>query len=284
MKIFDSFWNPSFYRNNEKKLSFWSGFGRVLIINFIFSIVYATVFYVYVGKNIPTYVTSFSNTIKNEYPSNLVLSIKDGVLVKNIKGELKLYPMSTFFKDDIDKIQNSPKYFFVIDDSKEASLSAFTASEAVVFLGKDGWIAKGDNAGKINSYKELQGVGNTISFSTSTIEYVINAINPYVNKVAPTISIGIILLYTLFVTIGYLFFVLFVGLVIMLLSTTIFKKKFDYPTSYIYSLYALPSVLIIEKLLELTPYISKVIAYIPFFSILLIVLFLWYMLKEEKES
>ena len=104
------------------------------------------------------------------------------------------------------------------------------------------------------------------------------------NKVAPIVSIGIIILYTIFVTIGYLFFVLYLGLVVMLLSKYVLKNNFDYPKSYIYSLYAFPSIVIVEKILVLIPYVSNIVSYIPFFTTILVIVFLWYMLKEKKES
>ncbi len=284
MKVFDSFWKPSFYKDNEKGLFFWPGLVRILFINIIISIVYAVVFYVYIGKNIPTYFTSFSDQIKNEYPPNLILSIKDGVLVKNVPGEIKLYSIPNFYKDGMGRDQDIPKFALAIDDSKEVSLSAFAESEAFVFLGKDGWIAKGENEMKVNSYKEILGTKDVFTFSTGTIDYIVGAVDPHINKVAPVVSIGIIILYIIFVTIGYLFFVLYLGLVVMLLSKYVLKNNFDYPKSYIYSLYAFPSIVIVEKILVLIPYVSNIVSYIPFFTTILVIVFLWYMLKEKKES
>lgn len=299
MKIFNSFWKPSFYQNKEGK-SFWAGLLRVVLVNLVIGLVYASIFHVSVGKNIPEYFDSFSNQAMEGYPDGLVLSLKNGVLSKNITGELSLYPISKSLdnaKTLIDNtsisksgyaekvlIDDTPDYLISIDETKEASLASFVESEAFVFLGKDGLISKSNNKIQVLSYKDIQGVKEEETFSKATLSTIIDFIGKFKNNVAPILFVFIVIMYAIFASIWQMLFVLFLGLIVMLLSKWIIKEKTNYSDSYIYSLYAIPTISILVKILEKIPYISAFVSIIPFFTTLLTIFFLWYMFRSKENK
>lgn len=283
MKIFDAFWKPSFYQNKEGK-SFWFGLLRVVLVNGIIGLVYASIFYTSIGKNIPEYFDSFSNQAMEGYPNDLVLSLKNGVLSKNIPGDLKLYPFSKSLDNTKIETNSTPKYLISIDETKEASLASFMESDAFVFLGKDGLITRSDNDIKVLSYQKLQGTKNEETFSKATLALVIDFLGKFKNNVAPVLFVLIVVLYAIFVSIWQMLFVLFLGLIVMLLSKWVIKEKTKYSDSYIYSLYAIPTISILEKILEQIPYISTFVSVIPFFTTLLTLAFLWYMFRSIENK
>lgn len=284
MKIFDSFWNPSFYKNNKHGFSFWKAFGRLVLVSFVISIVYAVVFYGTIGKNIPQYLATFTQQVEKGYPDALILSLQNGLLTKNIKGEVKLYPIADFSEAKDIKTKSSAQYFITIDDTKEVSLTSFTASNALVFLAKDGWVAESNNGVRINSYKSMGGAEKDVSFSKTTLVTLLSYVNKYAGVVSPIAVAGIIILCTLFAPLGYLLLTVVIGLIVMLLSKWILPRKFLYGESYVLSLYALPSVIIVTKIASYLPYVSQVTSRIPFLTILLVLAFLWLMFREKTSS
>lgn len=281
MKIFDSFWNPSFYKNNTKGFSFWKAFGRLVLVSFIISIVYAVVFYGTIGKNIPQYLETFTAQVEKGYPDTLVLSLQNGFLTKNIKGEIKLYPIADFAQAKDFQIKSGAHYFITIDDTKEVSLASFTASDALVFLAKDGWVTENNKDVRMNSYKSLGEAEKNLSFSKGTLTTILSYVNKNAGAIAPILVLAIIILCTIFAPLGYLLVALFIGLVVMLLSKWILPRKFVYGESYTLSLYALPSVIIVTKLASYLPYLSSVVSRIPFLTTLLVIGFLWLMFRKK---
>lgn len=279
MKIFDSFWNPSFYKNKKEGFSFWKAFGRLFLITFLVAIVYAVTFYEVIGKNIPEYVTTFTKQIEDGYPNDLILSLEKGVLSKNIPGALQLYPVTNFIplKDSI--VKKTPQYFIAINDTQEVSLSSYTESHALLFLAKDGWAAESNKGVSINSYKNLTTDEKPLLFTKEMLLPLAPIVNKYALMASPVVMVSILVLYTIFAPLGYLLLALFIGLIVMLLSKSILGRKYEYHESYILALYALPSIIVVTKILEYTPYISNVISKIPFLTTLLVLGFLGYMFK-----
>lgn len=285
MKIFDAFWKPSFYKSKDNK-SFWRGLSRVIVVNFVIGVIYSVIFFVTIGKNIPAYFTSFTNQVISGYPDQLVLTLKDGVLSKNISGDLKLYPFTNVLSTVSTKLEansNVPKYIISIDETKEASLSSYLDSDSFVFFGKNGAVTKSNNKIEVLSYKDMQGTKNSETFSKATLISIRDILDKYKGKVAPIAVVLIIVLYTIFMSIGYALLALFLGLTVMLLSKWVLTSKTKYSESYIYALYAIPSVCILQMILEQIPYIS-VVANIPLFTTLLTLAFLWYMFKKEEHK
>ncbi len=283
----DSFWKPSFYQNENNVLSFWKGLGRLVLVNLCIGIVTAVVLHASFGKNIPSYIESVSSKVIDGYPSSLVLTLNNGILSKNIPGTLNLYPVASFFNSENDvtyKDGSTPTYFLVIDETKEASLSVFAASQAVIFLGKDGMVAKSDNETKIQAYKDLGGSEKEMSFSKDMLVKLVNVVKEYTRN-APAILFAVVVIgYVLVAPLVGVIASLFYGLVIMLLSVRLLGRKYTYGESYVLSMYALASVILVESLISYIPNASLVVSMIPFFTTILIVVFLWRMLKRRHAT
>lgn len=280
--FFDPLWNRYFYQDKNNTFPFWRGFLLLLLVNFFIGCIVSTVFYTSVGRKIPSYVETFSSQIKDGYTSGLVVTVKDGVLSKNIEGIVRMYPLSDFFKSDTGSLVGVPQYGVVIDDTQTASLSALNTSDALVFFGRDGLIAKNNNEARIESYKGV-GIDKEVSFSKDKLVFVIDVVKKYTEN-APVIIFVIVLgAYTVFGPLYGVVISLFFGLVVMLLSKYISGRTYSYKDSYILSLYALPSALLMKQFLSFIPYISFITT-VPFFTTILLVLFLGAMFSHGSSS
>lgn len=236
---------------------------------------------------VPVYFETITTKLENGYPGSLILSVKDGKLSKNIAGPLYMYPISDFYtpshksSDGVSHKTDTPKYILTIDDSQKISLESYATSNAVVFFGQDGFISKSDRETKMQSYSDLTWEGNEqkdFSFSKDTLTYVIDFIAEYVPLAPLIIVVSILVFYPLGATLGALLFNFLLALIVMLLSKKIVKRTTTYGESYVLALYALPSVVIVLKLISFTPYISSLASF-PFVTTLLVLAFLWYMFK-----
>jgi hypothetical protein len=283
MKFFDPFWKVSFYKDS-KSHSFWRGFGRLVFICFLMSAVYASMFYVVFGKNIPTYINSFEAQVINGYPSELILTIKDGMLSKNVKGEITLYPIAQFGKSMGVESKDGIQYFIVIDDTKEATLTSFNDAHAMAFFAKDGFIAKSNRGTQIYSYGDIEKmkIGNT--FSKETISIIFAVCAQFVDALPLIFTLLIVICYTLFAPLVNLTLLLFIALVFKLVSKYIIGFRAGYKESYILTLYALPVVIIVEKVLMYLATIMGFAIKIPFFTTILLFGFLWYMFKSKDRK
>jgi hypothetical protein len=290
MKFFDSFWNPDFYKNKEG-WSFWRGFGRLVLLDFIVGVIVSVVFYGLFARNIPEYVTLFEAKLISGYPSGLTLTLKNGVLTKSIPGPLQVYPVEDFFPSDATKTKkDTPKYFIAIDDSQPVSLSAYQTSGALIFLAKDGFIMHDKNNGtRMSSYGSTTEAKDLPAFSLGTMTDLFSILNGYV-KYAPVILCLVLLVaITIFAPLGQLLYLLFAGLVVMLLGKQLLGKKVEYGDAYVISMYALPTTLVFSKGLNYLFAFSGVVAGIPFLQTLLLLALLWLMFtrggkKEESSS
>lgn len=225
---------------------------------------------------------SVETKISDGYPAELVVSIKDKKLSKNIPGEVKLYPLSMFGDDVKEQIGKNISHFIVIDDTKEATVTSFEQSGGLMFFAKDGFLVKEENKTSINSYEDIGEISKDATFSKEILTKFIAIANEYIPSIPKVATITIIVVYTLFAPLGNALYLLFVGLLISLLSMYILKRKVDFVEAYILSMYALPSLIILEAVLSYVPYIKTVVSYIPFFTTIGIGVFLFFMYKETS--
>ncbi len=283
MNFFDSFWKASFYKDGHA-VSFWKAFWKVVLVMFIVSLVFATLSHVTLGKKIPAYVDTYTKKALAEYPSELVVTIRGGTLSKNIKGELQLYtiPKDIFGKEyDRDSL---PEYLVTINDVENVSLEAYKKSNSLVLLAKDGMVMRDDKGIKIAPYSEMEEGRQPTEdfiFTKDMIVKGVDVVNEYKERMPAILFGSIVIFWTLFAPLGYLTVTLLYGLIVMLLSTWIIGRKLAYSESYILSLYALAPVIVVSNVLQIVPHISKVVTYIPFLSLMLLVLFLGYMFREK---
>jgi hypothetical protein len=281
MNFFDSFWKASFYTSG-KATSFWKAFGKFVLVSFFLSVAYAVIFYVSFGKDIPSHITSYGKIILDGYPDELVLTVENGKLSKNIPGSVQLYPLPEKTLQSSSAKEAQPQYVVTIDDSQDLSLALFTASKSLFLFAKDGWIAQANNDTRIKSYDSTIDSKNPVTFSKELLRQTVDVAQKYSGTIAGVCVIAILSLYTIFFSLGHLAISLVIGLIFMLLSPWIIKKKVTYSNAYILTIYALPTVVAIQKLLLLVPFISTVISLIPFLTTFSVLAFLWYMFKGES--
>lgn len=281
MKFFDSFWKSSFYKEG-KATSFWRSFGKVTLVTFVVSIVYATLFYVAFGMHIPAHLYTYGINALNGYPSGLVVTIQDDTLSKNSEGELHLYPISDGKIGEMKIEEVLPGYVVAINDTVSASLESYKNANALIFLAKDGLVVQGNDEMQIFSYSELLHGETNAVLTKDMISGIVATVNEHAKSIPWILVASIIILYSLFAPIGYLLLGLFNGLIIMLFSSYIIKKKATYSESYIYGMYALAPVIIVNGVLLMIPYVKDVAMVIPFFGTFLVVGFLLFMFRDEK--
>lgn len=139
MKLINTLLNKnSYYQDHVKG----HGIYKVLFATFISTLIstlIAIVFYLNsFGFVLPTVVYSdYANKIIDQYPSALVVSIKDGHIYKNVKDKINIGEMSNNNLSDKD-IRKDILYFIQIDDTKTVSLESLKNSKSMTFVGSDG--------------------------------------------------------------------------------------------------------------------------------------------------
>lgn len=282
MKFFDSFWKASFYKEG-KATSFWGAFGKVTLVTFIAAILCAICFYVTFGMHIPGYLYSYGVQALNGYPNGLVVSVENDRLSKNIEGELHLYPIPERKIGKMKTEEILPGYVIAINDKENVSFDSYERSNALILLARDGIVARGDGETQIMSYADLLKSHNKVAVTKDMVGEMVSVVNTYAESVPCILFVAIIVLYTLFAPLGYLIFTLFSGLIIMLFSAQIIRRKIAFGEAYIYGMYALAPVIIFEGVLRTIPYIKNVVDFIPFFGTLSILGFLWLMFRSQTK-
>ncbi len=282
MKFFESFWKASFYKGG-KATSFWGAFGKITLVSFLLSVVTAVCVYVSFGMHLPSYIYSYGVQALNGYPSELVVTINGDALTKNTEGELHLYPIPDGIVGGSKFEELLPGYIFTVNDKVSASLETYRQSNSLILLAKDGIVVEGnDRQIQIISYKDVLQNQDTFEITKATILDMVAAVNVYAPYTPHLVSLVIIVLISLFAPLGYLFFTIFIGLVVMWLSQQLLHKKLNYKESYIHSLYALAPVVVVTEILQYIPYVRVVANHIPLLELLLVLAFLWFMFKDVK--
>ncbi len=282
MNFFDSFWKASFYQDG-RAVSFWKAFWKIVLVVFLLSVAYAVMFYVTIGKKIPTYIQKYSAQALDGYPSDLVVTIKDGKLSKNIPGTLHLYPLP----EDFSKKSNEealPTYVVTINDKESVSLESYKKADSLVLLANDGMVSRGEKGIEIRPYSDMSQSAKEFTFDKSVIVAVVDKVHEYEPRISWIIVSCMVIFVTLFAPSGFLIATLLYGLVVMWLSMWIMKKKATYTESYIIALYALAPVVLISTLLEYVPYIKNIVNGIPFFTLIAVILFLKYMFMSTRKK
>jgi hypothetical protein len=282
-RFFDSFWKTSFYQEG-KATSFWGAFWKIVVTVFAMSIITAVLFYVTFGSKIPGYMHSYANQALSGYPSDLIITIKDGMLSKNIPNELHLYPLSKEMVGT-DKQGNIPfEYVFTITDSESVSLDLYQKAKSFIVIAKDGVVTQDNRGIKIVPFKDMTQQGKDFTFTKSMITPVVDTINSYADSVPFWIMLCIIVFATLLTPMWYLSLALLYGLLVMWLSKWLIGKKTIFSDSYVYVLYALAPVIVLNTLLGAIPYVKNVTVAIPFFFSITVLGFLKCMFTVKKNK
>ncbi len=280
MNFFNSFWKSSFYQEG-KAISFWGAFWKVVLVIFLMSVVASALFYVTFGKNIPSYLDTYSKEVLNGYPTGLEIKIKNGELSKNIPGELNLYPIKENTRGLLEE-GSSFEHVVTINDKESVSLGLYQKAKSLIVLAKDGVVTKDDRGIKIVPYTNILAKEEDFSFTKNMIVTAVDGVNQY-GEVIPWVIMALLVFFvSIFLPLGYLFATLISGLIVMWLSMWIVGKKTGFSESYILALYALAPMIIVNTALHGIPYIGNVVDVIPFSLVILTVMFLKYIFTHKK--
>lgn len=281
-RFFDSFWKSSFYQE-WKAVSFWKAFWKIVLVIFLISVVASVIFYATFGKKMPAYIHSYADQALSGYPSNLIITIKNGELTKNIPGELHLYPLP---KEMMAETQGdiSFEHLVTINDTESVSLSLYQKSKSLIVLAKDGIVTQDSKEIKIAPYKDMVKEVKEFSFTKSMIVPVVAKVNAYADITPFVIMAFIVIFMTIFTPVIYLILALIYGLFVMWLSVWLTGKKIGFSESYILSLYALAPVIVVTTLLETIPYVQNVANAVPFLGAFVLLAFLKYMFMGAKHT
>ncbi len=196
--------------------------------------------------------TNFLDTASGIYPSELVVTIKDGEASANVA--------QPYFIDMPGKesASTSPQYLAVIDTRPEVTVAELTSYDAPVILTqKTLFVADEAEAENLKDVPNPTGSFRPVDLSEvkdftldkAMVTSFIEKIRPFVNGFLYVLPVLLFFLITGFSVVAYLFVALFAALIVMLIAK--FKGlSYDYGTSYVLALFALIPVALVDLLTD----------------------------------
>ncbi len=227
-KVASSVYSPEFYSQIPKMT-----LGSVLGYFFLLLLVVELVMF---GKSMPEFMFGFSGKIKSTisevidtYPSNLVLTIKDGALSTNVKEPYYL----------MDKTNNK---FAVIDTKTAYSADQFKKYNVPVWVTKDTVFYQDSDQIKSNSFVEMK----DMVVNKELVNSFSAKISPWIPYFGPVVMI--FALVTLYALQSFrLVYGFFLALLILLVAKMT-KKSLTYKESYKVGIFAMTLPFILEAL------------------------------------
>ncbi len=214
----------------------------------------------------------YSDKLVQYFPSNLVLSFKDGYMHKNISGVLSYPPSPEMSSIFLTGRHAQKEYFLQIDDTKTATVENYFDSKAVVFMGNDGII--GEKYNGVIQIVPTSKFGNR-DIDQSKIKFIFLAMSAYVYKVLAfaLLFIFVIAIFSIFISI--LTLNLLIALVVKF--TRIIKKVISYKETLKFTNYAAVPALLISGALDMVVHIA-----FAYFIIIFATLFFVFQVKSKK--
>jgi hypothetical protein len=240
-KIQSSIYSPEFYSKIAKQ-SFGSAISYYLILAFLLTVITAA-FPIYSfltgGRN---ELQTFTDQIKDIYPSELEVEVKNGTVTTNVE-EPYFIPVPSE-----DKNASAEGNLVVIDTKTPFSAKQFNEYGTFVWVTKDTLVMKtDDDSAQLRSF-DLSEVSD-VTLNKNRVNSFIAKLSPWLNLVYPVVVIlilfGVFMLYT-----SRLIYLLLLSAVIMLLLKLI-KKPLKYADAYKIGLYAVTLGLLIETAVNL---------------------------------
>jgi hypothetical protein len=240
-KIHRSVYSPEFYSKIAKQ-SFGSALSYFLILSLLLTIITAAfpIFsFLTGGRN---EIQTFANQIKNIYPSELEIKVKNGNVTTNVE-EPYFIPIPSD-----DKSASAEGNLAVIDTKTPFSAKQFNEYRTFVWVTKDTLIMKADeDSAQLRSF-DLSEVSD-VTLNKNSVNTFIAKFTPWLNLVYPVvvilILIGVFMLYA-----SRLVYLLLLSVLIMLLLKLI-KRPLKYADAYKTGLYAMTLGLLIETAVNL---------------------------------
>ena len=276
MKFIDTLLNKSSYHQDHNKEH---GIYKVLFATFVsvlVSMIIATVFYLKsFGFVLPADVYSdYANQAIDQYPSDLVVSIKDGRIYKNIKDKVNIGNIPKDIESSNHRNKDAFKdvlYFIQIDETKTASLESLKDSQSMAFVGSDGVaLYQSDGSVKILPASSIP----NYDINQSSLYMLSSEFQTYIPLIISCIFMLWILFGTLFLFVGYLICNALLALVFkyskVLKYFKIIKGDISYGEAFRFTNYASVPAIIIASIIDAT------LLYIA-----IVLLVLWYVFKKK---
>lgn len=205
--------------------------------------------------SLTTNLQSVEQKLLAEYPDNLEFAMSaEGVLTKNIAGPVG------FWKNTENNTKSDTYAYAVVFDDKPATVENYKASNAFVFVGTDGVVMQDSNQrslrtflfqdilkeGEVNTSEVAGFAGATLN--KQKIETLMSQSIPYVVNIIIISIVAILVLLPFILTITHLVWTVFLSLVVLLIMKLL-KKEVDYNTSYLITLYAGVSAILLGSVL-----------------------------------
>lgn len=217
------------------------------------SVVWALMIAIPAGIALVLFVnTNFLDKASGVYPSDLVVTIKDGEASANVE--------QPYFIDMPGKesASSSPQYLAVIDTRPEVTVEELTSYDAPVILTQKTLFvadeAKSDNLKTAPNFTgSFRPVGLTevkdFTLSRATVDSFVDKVRPFVNGFLYILPVLLFFLVLGFSVLAYMFVALF-GAFIVMLTAKLKGMSFDYGTSYVIALYASIPVALFDLLTD----------------------------------
>lgn len=221
----------------------------LLICFFIGSVKSAITFIPKIPKMLPV-ISDIRNSIMNDYPTELVITIKNGELKTNVQEP---YYIDSFLR----KITNlSPEYHFITIDTK-ANLEDFVSYKTGILVTRTGIIHKDDSKAGYKVY--LFEKNYNFTMDKAVYDKLVEKIGPILNY-APIIMIVIFCISFIigpfigagFALTGKLIYVLIMALIFLIIAKVL-KKDLTYKKIYVLSLFGLTLPVIVETIQSYLP-------------------------------
>lgn len=217
------------------------------------SVVWALMIAIPAGIALVLFVnTDFLDKASGVYPSELVITIKNGEASANVEQP---YYIDMPGKESA---TSSPQYLAVIDTRPEVTVEELTSYDAPVILTqKTLFVADEAKSDSIKNAPNFTGSFRPVdltemkdfTLSKDTVVGFIGMLRPFINGFLYVLPILLFFLVLGFSVLAYLFVALF-GALIVMLAAKLKGLSFDYGTSYVVALYALIPVALFDLLTD----------------------------------
>lgn len=244
-EIGNSIYNPAYYKSiAEKPLSYSLKyfFFFALIVALVFSVFYSFVFM----PKIQSFLDFAANKLINYYPSELVVTVKDGQASANVDQPYFLKaPQALKAEENSKDFEN----MLVVDTQNQFDMQAFTSYKTLALLNKDTIALLDENgAVKIQTLKDVPDV----VINKSAIEGLFGKIKPLFRFVYPLAALGLFLAGYAGVILKFIYLIF--GALLVWAVSSVKKNSLGYKKSYRVGLHLVTGPIILALLLGFAHY------------------------------
>jgi len=222
------------------------------------------------------FITRFKNNAYTLYPSDLIITVKNGQLTTNVTEPFRVPIPYALFTQNPPAISDQKQIYLVTIDTK-ASPQDFTKSQSLMLITKDKYVIASDNLNGVRE-ESLKNLGDLV-IDKKFIDQKLNSIMPVLNY-ASLILMAILALVFLILMPVVRLMSLFVYSLILLIPARMMGLTLNFAKIYQIGLHALTLPLI----LQMTLLAFGVYPAIPFFGSIVFLLYNLVILAELNKT